>query len=244
MKRESERLVEASRRLCRRVEEMELRSEGIRSVYNPLVYARAPFEAYLRRYGNGRKRTLFLGMNPGPWGMAQTGVPFGEVSAVRGWLGIEEPVERPAEEHPARPVQGFACTRSEVSGRRLWALMAERFTTAEVFFADHFVVNYCPLIFLEESGKNRTPDKLPKAGREALQTACDDHLREVIEITGASNLIGIGKYAEKAFERAAGDRGGAIASILHPSPASPAANRGWAEQAAVQLCELGVWDCE
>jgi single-strand selective monofunctional uracil DNA glycosylase len=239
-------LIEASRRLCRRMEELDLKADGIRSVYNPLSYAAASFEAYLRRYGMGKKRTLFLGMNPGPWGMAQTGVPFGEVAAVRDWLGICEEVGHPPDEHPKRPVSGFSCTRSEVSGRRLWGLMAERFAGAEEFFADHFVVNYCPLIFLEDSGKNRTPDKLPKAERDALQTVCDDHLREVIGITGAGSLIGIGKYAEKAFLRITGDANPGenrflIASILHPSPASPAANRGWAEQAAGQLESLGVW---
>jgi len=29
--------------------------------------------------------------------------------------------------------------------------------------------------------------------------------------------------------------------VLHPSPASPAANRGWGEAATRQLVELGVW---
>ena len=35
------------------------------------------------------KRVVFLGMNPGPFGMAQVGVPFGEVAAVRDWLRID-----------------------------------------------------------------------------------------------------------------------------------------------------------
>ena len=52
-------------------------------VYNPLTYAWAPNAAYLRRYGQGRKRVVFVGMNPGPFGMVQTGVPFGEIAAVR-----------------------------------------------------------------------------------------------------------------------------------------------------------------
>ena len=65
-------------------------------VYNPLTYARAPHDLYLSRYGQGPKDVVLLGMNPGPWGMAQTGVPFGEVTAVRDWLGIEAPVNRPA----------------------------------------------------------------------------------------------------------------------------------------------------
>ena len=38
----------------------------------------------------GRKEAVFLGMNPGLWGMAQTGVPFGTVSLVRDWMGIED----------------------------------------------------------------------------------------------------------------------------------------------------------
>ena len=81
-------------------------------------------------------------MNPGPFGMVQTGVPLGEIAAVRDWMGIEATVEKPATENPKRPIEGFACTRSEVSGRRLWGLFAERFGTAEAFFTDHFVANY------------------------------------------------------------------------------------------------------
>ena len=125
--------------------------------YNPLAYAWALHEAYLLRFGATRKRVVFLGMNPGPFGMVQTGVPFGEVAAVRDWLRIGEPVGRPAHEHPQRPVTGLACPRSEVSGRRLWGLFAERFRTPERFFAGHLVMNYCPLAFLESGGRNHTP---------------------------------------------------------------------------------------
>ena len=32
-----------------------------------------------------------------------------------------------------------------------------------------------------------------------------------------------------------------IGRVLHPSPASPAANRGWAAAAEKQLLALGVW---
>ena len=57
-------------------------------------------------------------MNPGPWGMVQTGVPFGEVSLVREWLGIDATIRRPKVLHPDRPVEGFLCQRREVSGSR------------------------------------------------------------------------------------------------------------------------------
>ena len=150
------------------------------TVYNPLRYAWASHAAYIERFGAGPKEAVFLGMNPGPWGMAQTGVPFGEIAHVRDWMGIEAPVQRPDNEHPKRPIQGFDCTRSEVSGRRLWGWAAERFGTADAFFDRFFVWNWCPLAFLEESGRNRTPDKLPVAERDALTEACDAALAEAV----------------------------------------------------------------
>lgn len=214
-------------------------------VYNPLLYAWAAHQEYLRRYARGPKRILFFGMNPGPFGMAQTGVPFGEVAVVRDWLKINAPIGKPDPEHPKRPVQGFACKRSEVSGRRLWALFAERFGTPEAFFAEHFVANYCPLGFYERTGCNRTPDKIPAREIAPVLEACDRHLLRVIDILQPKWVIGIGDFAEKRAQAVLGRPAGAgpvkIGKILHPSPASPEANRGWAEKATAQLQALGVW---
>jgi single-strand selective monofunctional uracil DNA glycosylase len=212
-------------------------------VYRPLEYAWLPHRRYLERYGGGPKKTLFLGMNPGPFGMAQTGVPFGEVAAVRDWLGIREPVGKPAAEHPKRPVTGFDCTRSEVSGRRLWGLFKTRFGTADAFFKDHFVINYCPLVWMSRSGANLTPDKLPAAEMEPVEQACLTHLAGVICLLRPAFLIGIGGFAEQRLHRAAQITGGTpvIGRILHPSPASPAANRGWEAAAASQLAAIGAW---
>ena len=104
-------------------------------------------------------RVVALGMNPGPFGMAQTGVPFGEVAVARDWLGVAAPVTKPAREHPKRPVEGFACARSEVSGARLWGAVRAHWKTPARFFAEAFVLNYCPLVFMTTSGRNLTPDK-------------------------------------------------------------------------------------
>lgn len=212
-------------------------------VYHPLEYAWAPHRAYIERFGAGRKRVVFLGMNPGPFGMAQTGVPFGEVAAVRDWMGIDAPVGKPAVEHPKRPVDGFLCNRSEVSGRRLWGLFAERFGAPKKFFEDHFVLNFCPLVWMSTTGANLTPDKLPAAEMEPVEQACLQHLGEVIEILRPSFLIGVGGFAEERLRRAAESCGysAEIGRVLHPSPASPAANRGWAEAATRQLEAQGVW---
>jgi single-strand selective monofunctional uracil DNA glycosylase len=214
----------------------------VSQAYNPLDYAWAPHALYLRRYGRGRKRVLFLGMNPGPFGMVQTGVPFGQVRAVQDWLGIDADVRPPATQHPKRPVAGFACCRNEISGERLWGLFARRFGTADAFFRDHFVLNYCPLAFVEESGRNLTPDKLPRADREALFAVCDDYLSAVLRILNPEWLIGVGAFAARRAQRVVIGRRPLVARILHPSPASPAANLDWARRTEQRLEELGVWE--
>lgn len=234
-------LVDAARKLSQEVSAFSF-SAPVTHVYNPLDYAWACHEQYLRRFGSGAKRILFLGMNPGPFGMTQTGVPFGEIAAVRDWLGIDKAIAKPAHENPDRPIEGWSCKRSEVSGRRLWGLFAERFGTAEAFFADHFVANYCPLAFFNH-GRNITPDKLATDEAAPLLAACDAHLVEVVRATGPEWVIGVGAFAEARAKRAlAGIPELRIGRILHPSPASPAANRGWAEQATAQLQALGLWN--
>lgn len=218
-------------------------SPPVEHVYQPLDYAWEPHAAYLNRFGTGKKRVVFVGMNPGPFGMTQTGVPFGEIAAVRDWMGITAPVGRPEHEHPKRRVLGFDCPQSEVSGRRLWGHFAQRFGTAEAFFKEHFVANYCPLVFIEASGRNFTPDKLPTAEAAALNQRCDVHLQAVIRALNPEWVIGVGAYAEACALRAHAAMNGAFKTgrVLHPSPASPAANRDWAGAATKQLVNLGVW---
>jgi single-strand selective monofunctional uracil DNA glycosylase len=214
-------------------------SPPVACTYRPLDYAWEPHRTYLERFGRGPKRVLFLGMNPGPFGMAQTGVPFGEIAATRDWLHISGNVGQPTVEHPKRPISGFACTRSEVSGKRVWGLFADRFGSADAFFQDHLVINYCPLVWMNATGANLTPDKLPAAEMAPVEAACIQHLGDVIEFLQPQYLIGIGVFAEERLRRTGA--GGTIGRILHPSPASPLANRGWGEAATRQLEELGVW---
>ena len=217
-------------------------SPPVAHVYNPLEYAWAAHRRYLELYGEGTREVLLVGMNPGPWGMAQTGVPFGAISRVRDWLRIEEEVERPPGEHPKRPVEGFACVREEVSGARLWGWAEEIFATPERFFERFFVTNYCPLLFLEEGARNLTPDKIPAEEREPLLEICDRALAREIEYFAPRLVLGVGAFAEKRIRAATAglDLEVEIGRILHPSPASPKANRGWAEIATRELRELGV----
>ena len=231
-------LVAIDRRLSERVDALSFEPPTA-FVYNPLAYARAPHEAYLERYGSGSRQIVLLGMNPGPFGMAQTGVPFGDPTFVREWMGLEGEVGKPPREHAKRPILGLSSPRSEVSGSRLWGWARDRFGTAEAFFARFFVVNYCPLVFMEESGRNRIPEKLPKAEREPLFAACDDALREAIEVLSPELVVGVGKFAEDRAKKVLGDAV-RIGRVLHPSPASPKANKGWAPAAEAELTALGV----
>jgi single-strand selective monofunctional uracil DNA glycosylase len=209
-------------------------------VYNPLEYARRPFARYLELYGAPPKEVLLLGMNPGPWGMAQTGIPFGEVSIARDWLQVACPVDRPEREHPKRPILGFSCARSEVSGARLWGWVRETFKTPERFFARFFIANYCPLAFMEAGGKNLTPDKLPKEERLPLEGLCDAALRRLVEHLRPEHVIGIGGFARRRAEQALAGIDVRIGEILHPSPANPQANKGWARRAQAALRAQGI----
>ncbi len=238
----SDRVIRATGTLRTRVDALRF-APPTHVVYNPIDYARRAHHRYIRRFADGPRKVIFLGMNPGPYGMVQTGVPFGEVSLVREFLGIEEPVGRPAREHPRRPVLGFACPRSEVSGARLWGAIRDHYGRADRFFARHYVANYCPLVFMEESGRNRTPDKLPRAERAPLFEACDAHLRRLVRILEPEWLIGIGAFAARRAEEAlAGEAGDGLrfGQILHPSPANPTANRDWAGTVRRQLADLGL----
>jgi single-strand selective monofunctional uracil DNA glycosylase len=233
-------LVDAALRMREELKSLKF-SAPVSHVYQPLDYAWERHVDYLTRYGSGKKRILFLGMNPGPYGMAQTGVPFGEIPAVRDWMKISGEVGQPCSPHPKRPISGFACTRSEVSGRRLWGLFSTRFPDANDFFRDHFVANYCPLIWMSQTGANVTPDKLSAAERDAVDRICLEHLRSIVEIFEPEHLIGVGAYARERLEKIHTPSQHRVSQILHPSPASPAANRDWAGTAVKQMIQSSVW---
>lgn len=216
-------------------------SEPVTHVYNPLVYARSAWDLYCAQYGQGTRKVLALGMNPGPFGMSQVGVPFGEIAHVRDWLGIETPIGKPPVEHPKRPILGFACARSEVSGRRLWGWAKETYGTPEAFFETFFITNYCPLVFMEgPNGRNRVPEKLPAFERAPVFEACDRALLQTVELMQPELILGVGKFAEKKAQQVVGHLGVQIGSVPHPSPASPIANRGWSPLMDAALKELGV----
>jgi single-strand selective monofunctional uracil DNA glycosylase len=215
---------------------------GVAHVQDPLKYAWAGHEAYWRLAGGHPREVVWLGMNPGPFGMAQTGVPFGAIPVVRDWMGLRFEVDHPESGHPARPVEGLGCRRAEVSGMRLWGAIARNHPDPETFFARHMVLNYCPLLYLEAGGRNLTPDRLGRVDRERMEDLCDAALGDMLTLLEPDWVLGVGKYARQRLGHVR-DRTGArwqVAECLHPSPASPAANRDWEGQVREQWRVQGL----
>jgi len=215
-------------------------SYPVSHIYNPIKYARSAYDEYVAAYGGRPKEVLLLGMNPGPWGMVQTGVPFGEVPAVRDWMKIQPHHGVPERFHPKRPVEGFLCKRREVSGKRLWGWAESTFGTPEKFFSRFFVANYCPLMFLEESGRNRTPNQIPVAERKSLLDPCDQALRETVLYLHPRHVVGIGAFAADRAKKALDGLDVAVGRITHPSPANPKANKGWEQIIAREFAGMGI----
>lgn len=209
-------------------------------VYDPSDYAKEPHDDYLRKYASGAKRVMLLGMNPGPWGMAQTGVPFGAVSQVRDWLNVGGKINEPEVFHPKRPVLGWDCPREEVSGRRLWDLLGSIYGTAKKMVDELVVVNYCPLLLLEgDEGKCRNLPLDKARGAARLLDVCDAHLAEVLKVVRPEVAIGVGAWAEGRLRLVAGANVN-VDRMLHPSPASPMANRCFPQAARQVLARHGV----
>lgn len=93
---------------------------------------------------------------------------------------------------------------------------------------------------MEESGRNFTPDKLKATARAPLYAACDEALQRLVDYLKPKYCLGVGGFAEKRIQAAVPEYNGVVGKIPHPSPASPAANRGWAAIAEKALVEVGV----
>jgi single-strand selective monofunctional uracil DNA glycosylase len=139
-------------------------------------------------------------------------------------------------------VAGFACTRREVSGQRLWGWARQQFGAPERFFERFFVANYCPLMFIGATGTNLTPDKLATASARPLFAACDRALRLTVEHFSPRHVVGIGRFAAARARIALAGLDVTIGAVTHPSPANPAANRGWEAAVTRELHAMGI-DC-
>ena len=102
------------------------------------------------------------------------------------------------------------------------------------------MVNYCPLVFMEAGGRNRTPNNLPAAEKKPLMAACDHTLRQIVALLKPEYVIGIGAFAEQRAKAALSGFEISIGRITHPSPANPRANRGWEGIITAELEAMGI----
>lgn len=239
--------------------------EGIR-VYNPLVYGRVAHERYLSLAASGPRPVLFVGMNPGPHGMVQTAVPFGDVVNARAIQALAGSVEGaplidrerlPALAH-LRPIEGYSFARKEVSGTRFWSEFAPVFAAAGPTrdrllstLRSAFVLNICPLAFFgavdplkgpRSPAANITPDKLPKPYREQVLAPCREYFGVVLRSLRPWGLVCFGGWAEKLAATWVRDIDGQpprVEKVHHPSPRVLNTAAGWHPAAA--LAERGFW---
>nr|XP_022920875.1 single-strand selective monofunctional uracil DNA glycosylase-like [Onthophagus taurus] len=202
-------------------------------IYNPLEYAWEPHSTFVKTYCKGTKDVLFLGLNPGPWGMCQTGIPFGEVNISKEWLKMNGEVEKPKDECPKKQIKGFECHRSEESGKRFYGFFKNLCRTPEAFFKNAFVYNLCPLAFMKKESANITPHELKGQIKKDIENICGKTLVDILKLLDIKIIVALGRYTEKqAIEITQGFQLGHIKVIYmpHPSP-RVVGNNNWAEKA-------------
>ena len=122
----------------------------------------------------------------------------------------------------------------------MWGAIAQHYGDPPNFFAEHFIANYCPLIFMEAGGRNITPDKLPQKERDPLFEACDAFLLRLTRILEPQWVVGVGRFAAIRASEVLREKSVLVGQILHPSPANPRANRDWQGEVRQQLNNQGI----
>lgn len=217
---------------------------NVEYIYSPLDYASNLHKVFLKKFLCTSKKVLFLGINPGPWGMCQTGIPFGEVNIVRSYLRVDGEVLTPTNCHPQRPITGLNCHRSEVSGKRLWDLFIELSEGDPYkFFKDCFIHNYFPLALMNNNAKNITPGDLKSEYQKELQEICDKSLSDILTLFHTEIIVAIGKYAEKRSNEVVKKfrlTNIKVVQIPHPSPRSVGTAEKWKKETLVQLKSYNI----
>lgn len=238
--------LKATKTLNERFQELTF-NEKVETYYNPLTYALPVHEAYLNKFGNEPKQAFFLGMNPGPWGMAQTGIPFTDPYIARDWMDLpQKSVGTPKNEREDRPVKGWESERKEASGQRLHGYFRRLYGSLESFFEIGIVQNYCPLVMYANDGTNLTPEDLLKDDREKIFKACGPYIEQLLHFYEPEVLVGIGRFGQRRLANVADLSQEEVFYLPHPSPASPIATRNggdyWRNLVKETLEEAGLYE--
>ncbi|XP_075222511.1 single-strand-selective monofunctional uracil-DNA glycosylase [Lycorma delicatula] len=230
----SQKILEIEKKLVLKLtsENIEVKlNPPVEYIYNPLEYAFEVHSNFVNKFCNEKKQLLFLGMNPGPWGMMQTGVPFGDINTVKNWLKLSGNITEPHRQHPNKRVKGFDCKRVEVSGKRFWSLAQHLSNNnPNTFFSNSFLHNYFPLVLLSSTGKNITPADLKSSDQKLIQNICNESLLEILAHLQVKYVIAIGRFAERRVVSLLKNKNVTdikVVYISHPSPRNPASNKDW-----------------
>ncbi len=179
------------RRSARRWEDLApalRRATGWR-IWNPGLYGETWHARFRRLYRPGQHPLVVFGLNPGPYGMAQTGIPFTDIRRLVSALpdlaaelrGRGERVEPPGLAPPG--LRPYLSRSFESSAVRVYRFLKKGWGGAERGWTEVVVANPCTLLFIDPAeGKNRTPADLARAAR--LRGSGRDQVRELVESFG------------------------------------------------------------
>ncbi|XP_037927861.1 single-strand selective monofunctional uracil DNA glycosylase-like [Teleopsis dalmanni] len=175
--------------------------EDITHIYNPVEYAADLHCEYLRKYLDRPKRVVFLAVHPEQNGMAQTGVPFGNVSTVRDMMKLCGEVKQPNRLHPKHPVLGLNCHINEPSGVRFWGLMDKIAGSLDTFSEQCFVHTFCPLLFFNEYGRTIEPCVLPFEIKYPMRDLLVEALCKEMKLVQPEIIVVTGNYVYNGLQR-------------------------------------------
>jgi len=221
-------VVNATRLLSARLEPVRaaLPAAGLKAVaaIDPTSYAFGNYTRFMQLAASGPRLALFVGMNPGPHGMAQTGIPFGDVDTARVLLGGADTIDPlpglRAASGAAWDCKGLAYHRGEQSGMRLWSALSQLCGSPQAALERCCIVNYCPLYMVGPELENITPSDLPRRHdiTRALEAACDEHLRQLVLGLEVKTVLSFGSYAHASARRALSGFPVDFYTTPHPSP--------------------------
>jgi single-strand selective monofunctional uracil DNA glycosylase len=199
-------------------------------VLDPSRYGERWHAPFRRLYPPRARPLLVFGLNPGPYGMAQTGIPFTDLKRLaQGLPRLAAELARSGERLSLpglapSSLQPFLTRTFESSSVRVHRFLRLAHGSAERAFREVVFVNPCPLLFIDRAlGENRTPADLPRALRAGVDEARVEVVSVAVARLRARGAIVLGRDAAAALSVPLRARLGerAVVEWEHPARAVP-----------------------
>jgi single-strand selective monofunctional uracil DNA glycosylase len=188
-------------------------------IWNPGLYAASWHALFRKEYPASAGCILVFGLNPGPYGMAQTGIPFTDLKRLREHLprlakGLERRGCSLAGVGLApRSLRPYLSRTFESSAVRVYRFLSRGWGSAEDGWRSVVVANPCSLLFMDAAGENRTPADLVGAvsrrtgslvAARRLRERCNAlrrlAAREAVRVLSPRGVVLLGKDAQRAMQ--------------------------------------------